>query len=165
LRDQRPYPSQGPWTGRNRLIKIIFVASSDEQVATAMYSAMTRSIAVSVEPFFVEDQSRPDEQRWVFGYRVTIANQGSETVQLLARHWRITDARGRMVEVRGEGVVGEQPRLEPGQSFEYTSGTPLPTPTGVMLGSYHMVTDGGEEFDVRIPPFSLDAPGITATLH
>jgi ApaG protein len=130
-----------------------------------MYNATTRSIAVSVEPFFVEDQSRPDEQRWVFGYRVTIANRGSEPVQLLGRHWRITDARGRMVEVRGEGVVGEQPRLEPGQSFEYTSGTPLPTPTGVMLGSYQMVTDGGEEFDVRIPPFSLDAPGLTSTLH
>ncbi|HWL67917.1 MAG TPA: Co2+/Mg2+ efflux protein ApaG [Geminicoccus sp.] len=130
-----------------------------------MYSATTRSIAVSVEPFFVEDQSRPEEQRWVFGYRVRIANQGAERVQLLGRHWRITDARGRMVEVRGEGVVGEQPRLEPGDTFEYTSGTPLTTPTGMMLGSYQMVNDQGEEFDVRIPAFSLDAPGTTATLH
>ncbi|HEX2525058.1 MAG TPA: Co2+/Mg2+ efflux protein ApaG [Geminicoccus sp.] len=130
-----------------------------------MYRALTRSIAVSVEPFFVEDQSRPDEQRWVFGYRIRIANQGAEPVQLVGRHWRITDASGRMIEVRGEGVVGEQPRLEPGESFEYTSGTPLATPTGMMLGSYSMVTDGGETFDVRIPAFSLDAPGVTATFH
>ena len=130
-----------------------------------MYNALTRSIAVSVEPFFVEDQSKPDEQRWVFGYRIKIANQGQETVQLVARHWRITDAIGRMIEVKGEGVVGEQPRLEPGGSFEYTSGTPLATPTGMMLGSYRMVTEAGETFDVRIPPFSLDAPGSEPTLH
>ena len=130
-----------------------------------MYNALTRSIAVSVEPFFVEDQSRPDEQRWVFGYRIRIANEGAEPVQLVARHWRITDASGRMIEVKGEGVVGEQPRLLPGQCFEYTSGTPLATPTGMMLGSYQMMTDQGETFDVRIPAFSLDAPGTTATLH
>jgi ApaG protein len=153
------------WTGGQDHPKLTSVASSDEQVATAMYNALTRSIAVSVEPFFVEDQSRPDEQRWVFGYRVRIANQGAEPVQLMGRHWRITDARGRMIEVRGEGVVGEQPRLEPGETFEYTSGTPLATSTGMMLGSYQMVTDQGEAFEVSIPAFSLDAPGALATLH
>ena len=130
-----------------------------------MYQAISRSIAVSVETFFVEDQSRPDEHRWVFGYRVRIENNGRETVQLMSRHWRITDGHGRMVEVRGEGVVGEQPRLEPGGSFEYTSGTPLATPSGMMLGTYQMITDKGEWFDVAIPAFSLDVPGLVPTLH
>ena len=89
----------------------------------------------------------------MFGYRVRIENEGGETVQLLTRHWRITDGRGRVVEVKGEGVVGEQPLLEPGEAFQYTSGTPLPTPTGIMAGSYQMVTDQGERFDVTIPAF------------
>lgn len=151
------------WTEPGKLANL--ASSPADQVTPAMYNALTRSIAVSVEPFFVEDQSKPEEQRWVFGYRVKIANEGAEPVQLLGRHWRITDALGRMVEVRGEGVVGEQPRLEPGESFEYVSGTPLATPTGMMLGSYHMVNDCGEEFDVRIPAFSLDAPGSAAILH
>lgn len=124
-----------------------------------MYSETTRSIRVSVEPFYVAEQSEPAQERWVFGYRVTIENQGAETVQLLSRYWRITDGLGRVVEVRGEGVVGEQPRLEPGESFRYTSGTPLPTPTGIMVGSYQMTTEDGERFEVAIPAFSLDAPG------
>lgn len=130
-----------------------------------MYRTMTRSIVVSVEPFFVEDQSKPEERRWVFGYKVKIENQGGETVQLMSRRWRITDGQGRMIEVAGEGVVGEQPRLGPGASFEYTSGTPLATPTGIMLGSYQMITDQGEWFDVSIPPFSLDVPGNEPTIH
>jgi ApaG protein len=124
-----------------------------------MYSETTRSIKVAVEPFYVAEQSEPDTGRYVFGYRVTIENRGGEVVQLLARHWRITDARGRVVEVRGAGVVGEQPRLEPGESFKYTSGTPLDTPSGIMMGTYKMVTERGETFDVKIPAFSLDAPG------
>jgi ApaG protein len=130
-----------------------------------MYSETTRSIRVSVEPFYVSDQSEPDRARWVFGYRVRIENEGRETVQLLTRHWQITDGRGRVVEVRGEGVVGEQPLLEPGEAFQYTSGTPLPTPTGIMAGSYQMVTDHGERFDVTIPPFSLDAPGAKRAVN
>jgi len=130
-----------------------------------MYTATTRSIQVSVEPFYLAEQSEPDRERWVFGYRVRIENGGLETVQLLTRHWRITDGHGRVVEVRGEGVVGEQPLLEPGESFQYTSGTPLPTPTGIMAGSYQMVTDRGERFDVTIPAFSLDAPGVRGRVN
>ena len=130
-----------------------------------MYKARTRNIDVSVEAFYFEDQSDPEKERWVFGYRVTIENRGGEPVQLLSRHWRITDARGRLIEVRGEGVVGEQPRLEPGESFQYTSGTPLSTPSGFMVGSYQMVTDGGRRFDVRIPAFSLDAPDPARAVH
>ena len=124
-----------------------------------MYSETTRSIRIAVEPFYVAEQSEPDTGRYVFGYRVTIENRGGETVQLLARHWRITDALGRVMEVKGPGVVGEQPRLEPGESFAYTSGTPLDTPSGIMVGTYKMVNAKGELFDVRIPAFSLDAPG------
>ena len=130
-----------------------------------MYSEITRSIRISVEPFYVADQSEPENARWVFGYRVRIENEGGETVQLLTRHWKITDGRGRLVEVRGEGVVGEQPLLEPGESFQYTSGTPLPTPTGIMAGSYQMVTDQVERFDVTIPAFSLDAPGAKRAVN
>jgi ApaG protein len=130
-----------------------------------MYTATTRSIQVSVEPFYLTEQSDPDKERWVFGYRVVIENQGEETVQLLTRHWRITDGLGRVVEVRGEGVVGEQPRLAPGESFQYTSGTPLPTPSGIMAGSYQMVSEGGERFDIAIPAFSLDAPGVRGRVN
>jgi ApaG protein len=101
----------------------------------------------------------------VFGYRVTIENQGEIPVQLLTRHWRITDARGRMIEVKGEGVVGEQPRLAPAERFRYTSGTPLATPTGFMTGSYQMVASDGTAFDVTIPIFPLDVPGARRSLH
>jgi ApaG protein len=130
-----------------------------------MYTETTRSIRIVVEPFYVADQSAPDKDRWVFGYRVRIENAGQETIQLLNRHWRITDGVGRVVEVRGEGVVGEHPLLAPGESFQYTSGTPLPTPTGIMAGSYEMVTDQGERFDVTIPAFSLDAPGVRRAVN
>jgi ApaG protein len=130
-----------------------------------MYTETTRSIQIDVEPFYLAEQSEPDKERWVFGYRVRIENHGTETVRLLTRHWRITDGLGRVVEVRGEGVVGEQPRLEPGESFQYTSGTPLPTPTGIMVGSYQMVSGTGERFDVEIPPFSLDAPGARGRVN
>lgn len=130
-----------------------------------MYKATTRAIDVSVEPFYLAEQSEPEKERWVFGYRVRIENAGTETVQLLTRHWQITDGRGRVIEVRGEGVVGEQPRLEPGESFQYTSGTPLPTPTGIMAGSYQMVNEDGERFDVAIPAFSLDAPGVRRAVN
>ncbi len=130
-----------------------------------MYTETTRAIRIAVEPFYVADQSEPEKGRWVFGYRVRIENTGSETVQLLTRHWRITDGRGHLVEVRGEGVVGEQPLLEPGESFQYTSGTPLPTPNGIMYGTYQMITGEGERFDVTIPAFSLDAPGVRRAVN
>ncbi|HEU0155094.1 MAG TPA: Co2+/Mg2+ efflux protein ApaG [Stellaceae bacterium] len=123
-----------------------------------MYSETTRSINVTVKPVYLEDQSSPAEDHYVWAYHVRIENQGGETVQLRRRHWKITDGHGRMQEVRGPGVVGEQPVLEPGQSFEYTSGTPLPTPSGIMVGSYEMETRSGETFSVGIPAFSLDSP-------
>jgi len=130
-----------------------------------MYTSRTRGIEVSVEPFYLESQSDPGQGRWVFGYKVTIANLGREGVQLLTRHWQITDALGRLVEVRGEGVVGEQPRLRPGERFSYTSGTPLPTPTGFMAGSYGMLGQDGASFDVAIPSFPLDVPAGNRKLH
>jgi ApaG protein len=131
------------------------------------YSATTRSIRVSVRAFYLADQSEPDRAHFVWAYRVAIANEGKETVQLLRRSWFITDGLGRTQQVHGEGVVGEQPVLEPGQNFEYTSGTPLATPSGFMRGAYHMVvTATGETFDVAIPAFSLDSPHLpTSRLH
>lgn len=123
------------------------------------YCETTRSIRVAVRAFYLADQSEPERGHFVWAYRVAITNQGAEAVQLLKRSWQITDGLGRTQDVHGEGVVGEKPVLEPGQSFEYTSGTPLPTASGFMRGAYHMVVRGtGETFDVRIPAFSLDSP-------
>jgi ApaG protein len=135
------------------------------------YAEETRGINVRVAAFYLEDQSEPDEGRYVWAYRVTIENHGTQTVQLLRRTWRITDARGRTRLVQGDGVVGEQPVLEPGQAFEYTSGTPLETPSGFMSGQYHMVTKStapreiSEAFDVTIPAFSLDSPHQAGRVH
>ena len=123
-----------------------------------MYSSVTRAIRVTVEPIYLNEQSSPEDSHFVWAYQVKIENDGAETVQLINRHWRITDSLGRLQEVRGEGVVGEQPVLRPGEAFEYTSGTPLATPSGIMVGSYEMVTMAGERFDVEIPAFSLDSP-------
>ncbi len=130
------------------------------------YTATTRGVQVSVRAFFLEDQSRPGEGQYMWAYRITIANNGRETVQLLRRTWHITDARGRTIQVRGEGVIGEQPILEPGEAFEYTSGTPLDTPSGFMVGTYHMVaTASGEGFDAAVPAFSLDSPHEGGQVH
>lgn len=123
------------------------------------YSAVTQGIRVTVEPHFLDDRSRPEEHEFFWAYTVTIANEGQATVQLLKRTWQITDASGRTQRVHGAGVVGEQPVLSPGESFEYTSGTPLSTPSGIMRGQYHMVEPAsGAAFDVEIPAFSLDSP-------
>jgi len=130
-----------------------------------MYRAVTRQIQVTVEPRYVAEESAPDEGRWFWAYEVEIANLGDDVVQLRTRHWRITDAAGRVQEVRGIGVVGEQPVLAPGQSFTYVSGCPLPTPSGIMAGSYRMEAPGGEGFDVAIPAFSLDLPDQRRTLN
>jgi ApaG protein len=124
-----------------------------------MYRAVTRQIEVSVEPFYLADRSEPDESRYFWAYRVTIDNQSPEFVQLLSRYWHITDGRGRVEEVRGPGVVGEQPELNPGDSYNYTSGCPLSTPSGIMVGHYTMRNAQGEMFDIDIPAFSLDVPG------
>ncbi len=130
------------------------------------YTATTRGIRVSVRSFYLADQSRPAEGTHVWAYRIRIDNFSRETVQLLRRTWLITDARGRTQRVHGEGVVGQQPVLEPGEAFEYTSGTPLETPSGFMTGTYHMVAiDSGETFDVAIPAFSLDSPGSGGKVH
>jgi len=123
-----------------------------------MYTQKTKNISVTVTPIYLEDQSEPDEDHYVWAYQVKIENDSLETVQLRSRHWRITDANGLMQEVRGSGVVGEQPVLEPGESFEYTSGTPLNAPSGIMVGSYEMQTDEGNVIEVDIPAFSLDSP-------
>src|SRR5437868_11853771 len=130
-----------------------------------MYRAVTRKIEVTVTPRFVSERSSPSNGYFFWAYTIDITNLGAETVQLKTRHWRITDALGRLQEVRGPGVVGEEPRLAPGQSFEYTSGVPLPTPSGFMTGSYGMVTNRGERFDIDIPAFSLDSPDSERTLN
>ena len=130
------------------------------------FVATTADITVGVRVFYLADESRPQEGHYVWAYRVHISNGGRGTVQLLRRTWRITDTYGRVLTVEGEGVVGEQPVLEPGESFEYTSGTPLSTPSGFMTGTYHMIrTDGREEFDVKIPTLILDSPEAGGPVH
>lgn len=121
--------------------------------------AVTRNVRVQVRSQFVPERSAPPRHQWFFAYRIRIANEGSETIQLLTRHWVITDANGHVEEVNGEGVVGEQPVLEPGDAFEYTSGCPLTTPFGSMRGEYGMISRVGEEFEVIIPTFVLRVPG------
>lgn len=125
-----------------------------------MYSETTRSITVTVRPVYLEEHSSPADDHYVWAYHVRIENQGGETVQLRNRHWKIIDSVGRLQEVRGPGVVGEQPELQPGQSFEYTSSCPLTTSSGFMVGDYEMETRDGERFLIRIPAFSLDSPGV-----
>ena len=122
-----------------------------------MYRATTRNIEVTVTPRFMSDRSAPEKGQFFWAYTIEIANNGGETVQLKTRYWHITDAFGRVQEVRGAGVVGEEPVIPPGESFEYTSGVPLQTPSGIMAGRYGMVTDDGENFDIDIPAFSLDS--------
>ena len=122
------------------------------------YEAITRGIRIRVEPRYMEEQSSPEDSHFVWSYTVEISNDGTETVQLKSRIWRITDALGRTEEVRGPGVVGQTPVIAPGKSFHYTSGCPLKTPQGIMVGSYQMSDEAGELFDVAIPAFSLDSP-------
>jgi ApaG protein len=122
-----------------------------------MYRTTTRGIEVQVTPRFLSERSSPENGYFFWAYTIEITNRGSSQVQLKTRHWKITDANGRLQEVRGAGVVGETPVLEPGESFEYTSGVPLPTPSGFMTGTYGMVAASGEGFDVQIPAFSLDS--------
>ena len=130
-----------------------------------MYEAITDGIKVTVSPVFLEDQSQPERNHYVWAYHVRIENLGERTVQLLNRHWRITDAAGRTQEVRGPGVVGEQPILKSGESFEYTSGTPLATPSGMMAGTYEMEDREGRLIEVEVPAFSLDSPHGPAQVH
>ncbi len=131
-----------------------------------MYRATTHNIEVKVTPRFLTERSSPESGYYFWAYTIEITNRGSATVQLKTRHWKITDAHGRLQEVKGAGVVGETPVLEPGKSFEYTSGVPLPTPSGFMAGTYGMVvSDTGEGFDIQIPAFSLDSSEAKRTLN
>lgn len=123
-----------------------------------MYESVTRGIRIRVTPQYLEDQSSPEDSEFLWAYTIDIANESEETVQLRSRVWRITDGHGQTEEVRGPGVVGETPVIEPGGSFSYTSGCPLRTPSGIMVGSYQMVDAKGQLFDVQIPAFSLDSP-------
>jgi ApaG protein len=131
-------------------------ASHDSSVG----SASSHQIKVDVSTNFVGDQSKPEEGHYVFSYTITIRNEGKIPARLLTRHWVITDANGKVKEVRGEGVVGEQPYLLPGQGFRYSSGAVLETPVGAMQGSYQMVADDGSHFDAAIAPFTLAMPGL-----
>ena len=119
-----------------------------------------RQIEIGVETNYIEEQSDPDADRYVFAYTITISNAGAEPAKLLNRHWVITDANGKVQEVRGAGVVGEQPHLKPGESFRYTSGTVIETPVGSMQGDYEMLADDGESFLAPIAPFSLARPQV-----
>ena len=129
------------------------------------YTATTRGIVVSVEPTYLDARSSPDDSQYFWSYRVIIENHGRETVQLLNRHWMISNSRGELTEVKGPGVVGEQPVLKPGERHEYTSGAPLDTPSGMMGGAYQMETASGERFDIEIPTFSLDRPNQGVILN
>ena len=130
-----------------------------------MYRTITRQIEVTVEPNFLPERSSVEHRQYFWSYTIVITNTGEETVQLRTRHWIITDATGRKQEVRGEGVVGEQPVLAPGERFEYTSGVPLPTASGFMTGTYGMISAAGEAFDIEIPAFSLDLPQRRRTIN
>lgn len=132
---------------------------------SGVYEARTRDVVVRVRPEHLPDQSDADARRWVWAYHVEVENHGEEAVQLVGRHWVITDATGRIEEVRGPGVVGEQPTLNPGEALRYTSGCPLPTPSGAMVGEYEMVTGAGDRFEAAIPAFSLDLPDTPRTLN
>lgn len=130
-----------------------------------MYTAITRDIQITVMPQFVAERSEPEEGQFFWAYTIEITNLGRETVQLTARHWLITDGNGVTEEVQGPGVVGEQPVIPPGESFRYTSGCPLTTPSGIMVGTYRMLDAAGHPFTVDIPAFSLDSPFAKRVLN
>jgi len=130
-----------------------------------MYRETTRGIQVTVEPSFVETESAPEERRYFWSYRIEIVNLGEEVMRLRSRHWRITDANGHTEEVRGAGVIGKQPVLRPGETFAYTSGCPLATASGIMVGTYQMQNESGELFTIAIPAFSLDLPNAERVVN
>lgn len=130
-----------------------------------MYETKTNKICVRVEPVFIEDQSEPDDSVYFWAYTVEIENQSDVTIQLRSRFWSITDANGQVREIRGSGVIGQEPVIPPGKSFTYTSGAPLTTPSGFMVGSYQMEYETGEMFSVDIPAFSLDSPFANRSLN
>jgi ApaG protein len=153
----------GPAFGSARIFR--YDARADFGKFARMYRAVTRQIEVTVEPNFLPERSSVEKREYFWSYTIVITNTGTETVQLRTRHWTITDASGRKQEVRGEGVVGEQPVLAPGERFEYTSGVPLPTASGFMTGRYQMVSESGERFEIDVPTFSLDSPDSKRVLN
>ena len=130
-----------------------------------MYRTTTRAIQVTVEPSFIDEESAPEESRYFWAYTIEISNLGEEVVRLRSRHWQITDGNGRTEEVQGAGVVGKQPVLKPGETFAYTSGCPLTTSSGIMVGTYQMQNERGELFSIAIPAFSLDLPDAQRTVN
>ncbi|MFN3671163.1 MAG: Co2+/Mg2+ efflux protein ApaG [Bosea sp. (in: a-proteobacteria)] len=130
-----------------------------------MYQAETHGVRVTAVPKFMESESSPEQNRYFWGYSIEIVNLSLQTIQLMSRHWFITDGRGEVHEVRGEGVVGQQPVIRPGESFSYTSGCPLMTPDGSMSGFYAMLGEDGVIFDVAVPLFPLDSPYVKKVLH
>lgn len=131
----------------------------------SQYSETTGPIKVTIFPIYLETQSDPQKNQYIWAYHVYIENRGTEKLRLKTRYWKIIDALGHVQEVRGDGVVGEEPELLPGKNFEYTSATPLSTPSGIMVGSYTMQKENGEFFDVAIPAFSLDSPYQSVTIN
>ena len=130
-----------------------------------MYSKTTKNINITVKPFYLENHSQPDENHYMWAYKIIINNQSKETVKLKNRYWKIIDSSGSINEVKGSGVVGEQPVLKPGEKYEYTSGAPLKTPSGFMKGHYEMINNDGLNFEVEIPLFSLDSPYASNQIH
>lgn len=130
-----------------------------------MYRATTRDIQITVRPEYLPERSSPKDGEYFWTYTIEIINLGRVPAQLVSRHWKITDANGRVEEVRGPGVVGKQPVLRQGERFEYTSGVPLSTPSGLMAGTYQMVAEDGDQFDAEVPAFSLDAPNAKRVMH
>ena len=130
-----------------------------------MYQESTNEISVSVLPVYIDERSDPERGLFFWAYRVVIKNNSMQSVQLINRYWHITNANGGVEEVRGAGVVGEQPVLPPGESFEYTSGCPLPTPSGIMVGHYEMKTESGDMIKIAIPAFSLDHPDANPVIN
>ncbi len=133
--------------------------------AHTTYEETTHGIRVEATPVYLEEQSSPESGKFVWAYQIRMQNVGNATVQLLTRRWRITDANGRVHEVIGDGVVGDKPVLAPGEHYEYSSGTPLPTPSGFMTGIFQMIDETGQRFAVQVPMFSLDHPGGRGPLH
>lgn len=123
-----------------------------------MYTKTTNNIKITVHPFYLDQQSEPSDGRYIWAYTIQMENHGKQSVQLINRYWRITDGMGRSQEVRGSGVVGEQPHIKPGEAFQYTSGVPLNTPSGFMMGEYEMALEDGQKIKVDVPAFSLDSP-------
>ena len=130
-----------------------------------MYEKTTKLVKVTVESFYLDEQSSPEDSHYLWAYQINIENSSSRTIQLINSHWKITDQNGKLIEAKGPGVVGKQPVLKPGESFNYTSGTPLNTPSGIMVGTYEMESEEGDRFEVEIPAFSLDSPYDPAILN